>query len=149
MTLIDETDRKILRLLIKNAREKLTSIAKDCKITSTAVKNRIEQLKNNGIIFNATLLFNMASFGYPYPALIGVNLDINEERKIIHLIKDHANIAAIDRSIGKYDLCVFVFTESIQKMDELKLTIRKQEGVRNVEINLWKDYYPNYNNIKL
>lgn len=149
MIKIDETDRKILWALIKNARSKLTSIAKDCEISSTAVKNRIERLKKNGVITNATLLFNMASFGYPYPALIGVNLDINEEDKIANLVREHAKVAAIDRCIGSYDLCLFVFAESIQKLDGLKLIIRKQEGVKDIEINIWKKFHQNYSNIKL
>ena len=137
MNKIDETDRQILRALIKNARSKLTSIAKECEISSTVVKNRIERLKKNGVIINTTLLFNMSSLGYPYPALIGVNLDLNEEDKVSNLVRKHAKVAAIDRSIGKYDLCLFVFAQSINKMDELKLIIRKQKGVRNIEINIW------------
>ena len=146
---IDETDRQILRALIKNARSKLTSIAKECEISSTAVKNRIERLKKNGVIVNSMLLLNMASFGYPYPALIGVNLDINDEDKIINLVRKHAKVGAIDRCIGKYDLCLFVFAQSIQKMDELKLIIRRQEGVNAIKINIWKNFHPNFTNIKL
>jgi len=146
---IDETDRQILRALIKNTRSKLTSIAKECEISSTAVKNRIERLKKNGVIVNSILIVNMASFGYPYTALIGVNLDINEEDKITNLVRKHTKVAGIDRGIGRYDLCLFVFTQSIQKMDELKLIIRKQKGVSNIEINIWKKLYQNYSNIKL
>ena len=66
MIRMDETDSKILWALINDARSKLTSIAKDCKLSSTAIKNRIDRLKNGGVIVNAALSINMASFGYPY-----------------------------------------------------------------------------------
>ena len=149
MIKMDEIDSRILRVLINDARSKLTNIAKDCKISSTAIKNRIERMKNDGIIVNAALSFNMASFGYPYPALIGVNVDFNEQHKIIELIKEHAKIAAIDQTIGKYDLCLFVFAQSINKLDELKILVRRQKGVEQVDVNIWKKFYLNYSNIKI
>jgi len=149
MIKIDELDAKILRALIKDARSKLTDIAEDCKLSSTAVKNRIVRLKKSGLIIKAILLVDMAFFGYPYPVLIGVNLDRKQEENIIELIRKHTKVVGIDQTIGKYDLCLFVFAESINELDKLKYLIRKQKGVRNIEINIWNKIHFNYGNINI
>lgn len=149
MIKIDETDTKILRALIKDARSKLTDIAEDCELSSTAVKNRIVRLKKSGLIVKASLLVDMAFLGYPYPVLIGVNLDHNQEDNIIELIRKHTKVVGIDKTIGKYDLCLFVFAESINELDKLKYLIRKQKGVKNIEINIWNKIHLNYGNINV
>ena len=149
MIKIDELDAKILRALIKDARSKLTDIAEDCKLSSTAVKNRIERLKESGLIIKAALHINMASFGYPYPALIGVNLEPSKEHNITKLIRKHTKVAGIDQTIGKYDLCLFVFARNVDELDKLKYLIRKEKGVKGIEINIWNKIHMNYNNINL
>ena len=146
---IDETDTKILRALIKDARSKLIDLANECGLSSTAVKNRIVRLKKSGLIIKAILLVDMAFFGYPYPVLIGVNLDRKQEENIIELIRKHTKVVGIDQTIGKYDLCLFVFAESINELDKLKYLIRKQKGVRNIEINIWNKIHFNYGNINI
>ena len=149
MIKIDEINAKILRALIMDARSKLTVIANDCGISSTAVKNRIERLKKCGVIVDAALLFNMASFGYNYPAYIRVNVDINEEDKITNLVRKHAKVAGIDKTIGRYSLNLFVFAQNINKLDNLKFLIRNQKGVNDIEVNIWKNFHLNYSNIRI
>ena len=127
MMKIDETDAKILRLLLSNARSKLTNIANECGLSSVAVKNRIDRMEKSGLITEAALYINMASLGYPHPLLIGVNSEPNRENDIIELIKQHMKVAGIDQTIGKYDLCLFVFAKSISDLDRLKFLIKKQK----------------------
>jgi DNA-binding Lrp family transcriptional regulator len=43
MIKIDELDGKILRVIMKDSRKKISDIARDCKISSTAVIKRIEK----------------------------------------------------------------------------------------------------------
>ncbi len=149
MVKIDEIDAKILQALIVDARSKLTDIANDCGLSSTAIKNRIVRLEESGLIIKAASNINMAFFGYDYPALIGVNLEPNQEHNITKLIKKHTQVAGIDQTIGKYDLCLFVFAKNINDMDRLKHLIRKQKGVKNIEVNIWSNFQLNYNNINL
>lgn len=146
---IDETDSKILRALIKDARSKLTDIANECGLSSTAVKNRIEQLKKSGLIVRAALNINMACFDYPYPILIGVNVEHDQEHNITKLIRKNIKVAGIDHTIGKYNLCLFVFAKTVNELDKLKYLIRKQKGVKNIEINIWNKIHMNYTNINL
>jgi Lrp/AsnC family transcriptional regulator for asnA, asnC and gidA len=146
---IDETDSKILRALIKDARSKLVDIANECGISSTAVKNRIKRLKKSGLIVRAALNINMTCFDYPYPILIGVNVEDDQEHNITKLIRKNIKVAGIDHTIGKYNLCLFVFAKTVNELDKLKYLIRKQKGVKNIEINIWNKIHMNYTNINL
>ena len=144
---IDEIDVKILKALLKDTRSKLKDIAEDCELSSTAIKNRIEKMKTSGLIVRAVLNFNMASFEYEIALSIGMNVDPDKEQEVIEFIKNQGKVAGIDRTIGKYDLCLVVFLESINKIDELKYKIRKQKGVRNIELNIWSKRHFNFDNI--
>lgn len=146
---IDEIDAKILRLLIKDARSKKTEIADYCGLSSTAIKNRIELMKANGIIVKSVLNINLASFGYPYLLLIGVNLLPERENQIIEMIKQHTKVAGIDRTIGKYDLCLFVFAKNLNDLERLKNLIKNQKGITKIDINIWNQFQINTENIKI
>jgi DNA-binding Lrp family transcriptional regulator len=150
---IDEIDVKILRALVKNARSKVVDIAKDCRLSSTAVKDRIVRMKKKGLIVKAVLNIKMSSLGYPLPVLMGVALECNQdcsiESQIIELVKQHTKVAEIDHTLGKYDLCLLVFAKNWDELDKLKKLIRSQEGVRNVEINVSNKLHFNYSNLEI
>ena len=144
---IDETDAKILQILIRDARTKLKDIANECGLSSTAIKNRINRMKKGGLIVKSVLKLNMAFFEFDIPLLVGVNLDSHREHDVIEFIKRQVKVAGYNRTIGKYDLCLIVFAKSINELDELKYSIRKQKGVKNVELNIWSKTHFNFNRI--
>ena len=144
---IDETDVKILQALIRDARTKLKDIADECELSSTAIKNRINRMKKNGLIVKAVLSFNMPFFDYKIPLVIGINLDPDREHDIIKFIKRHVKVAGIDKTIGKYDLFMVAFAKNINELDELKYVLRKQEGVKNVELSIGSKDHFNFDNI--
>jgi len=149
MQQIDEIDAKILQALIKNARTKLKGMAENCEISITAIKRRINKMEKNQLILKSALLLNMDSFGYPVMATIGIDIEQEQEQKIIELVQKHTKVAGINQTIGNYDLCVFVFAESINDLDKLKQRIRKQIGIQNIDINIWHKLHFNYNNITI
>lgn len=144
---IDETDVKILQALIMDSRSKLKDTAKKCGLSSTAVKNRIDRMKKGGLIVRGVLSINMAFFGFDIGVLIGMNLEPNHEDSITKFIKSKVNVAGIDKTIGKYDLCLVVFAKSINELDELKYQLRKQKGVKDIEIFIWSKDYINFDEI--
>lgn len=136
-------------MLLQDARTRLTDIANDCELSTTAVLNRIKRMKKSGLIIKSALYVNMVYLGFPYLLLIGVNVEPFREPDIVKLIKKHALVAGIDRTLGKYDLCLFVFAKNLDDLDRLKHLIRKQKGVMGIEINIWNKFHFNYGNIKL
>lgn len=53
---IDDLDRKILGLLVKDARMPFLEIARECGISGAAIHQRVKRLENGGIITGSRLL---------------------------------------------------------------------------------------------
>jgi len=145
---IDEIDVKIIRRLIKDARSKFTEIANECGISSTAIKNRIKRMEKASLIIKPVLNINMGFFGCSYTVLIGINLKYNQVDKLIKTIKRFTTVFGIDKTIGKYDLCLFAAVENLNKIDELKYLIGRQTGVKDIEVNIWNKFVFNYDKIE-
>lgn len=133
---IDETDEKILMILIKDARTRLKDIAKECGISSVSVLNRIKRLKRQGIITGATLFPNLKSFGFQTVATIGIETDSNED-EISRFIAKHTELIEPSPSIGKYDLTALVYADNLEALDKVVYEVRKRFGVRKVTVNVW------------
>ena len=144
---IDETDVKILKALIRDSRSKLKDIANECRLSSTAVKNRIDRMKKSGLIVRNVLKFNMAFFDYGIGLTIGVNLEPNQEDNITQFIKSKVQVAGIDKTIGKYDLCLVVFAKSINELNDLRYQLKKHKGVKDLELFIWNKNHFNFDNI--
>lgn len=134
---LDDTDVKILNILIQDARTRLKDIAEECGTSSVAVLNRIKRLKNLKVITGATLYPNISKLGLPIVATIGVNFDGNQDQEIIKLIDEQACLVEPSPSIGEYDLCALVFAKNLIELDKVGYSIRKHFAASKVTINVW------------
>lgn len=71
---IDETDRRILEYLHKNARATMKEIGEKVHLTGQAVKNRLERLEDLGILKSYTINIDCPVFGYRTHALLRLHL---------------------------------------------------------------------------
>ena len=146
---IDEIDAKILRELIKNSRTKLKDLAEDCNVSINAIFKRIQRLKESGLIKKSTLFTNMGALGYEISATIGINLNPDQEQNVMNLIRDKKmNLAAISRSMGKFDLCVFVMAKNLEEIEDFKRDLILQ-GINKVSVNFWGKTHILYENVEL
>lgn len=141
---IDATDKKILNILIRNARARLKDIAKECGISDVSVLKRIKRLKNLKVITGATLFVNAQALELPIVAYIGINFNGNQEEEIGKLIAEETNLVELSTSVGKYDLCALVYAENLPQLDEIASAIKEHFGAREVTVNVWS-YPPNFN----
>ena len=77
--LMDDIDRKILKLLQENARMSLKTIAEKTFLSSPAVSARIEKLEKDGVIAGYHAMVDPMKLGYHILAFI--NLDVIPEDK--------------------------------------------------------------------
>ncbi|MGD6933395.1 MAG: Lrp/AsnC family transcriptional regulator [Candidatus Bathyarchaeia archaeon] len=134
---LDETDVKILNMLIKDARTRLKDIAKECKTSSVSVLNRIKRLKKLKVITGSTIFPNVSAIGMPIVATIGINIDGNQDQEIIKAMEEHIHIVEPSSSIGEYDICGLVFAKNISELDKIAYSIKEKFAVKKVTINVW------------
>ena len=135
---LDQTDHKILFMLIKDARARLKDIAKVCETSSVVVLNRIKRMKKLGVLAGTATLFpNLTALGLPIVATIGITFDGKPNEEVFRLISQQAGLVEPSISIGEYDLCALVYAENLSKLDKMAYAIREHFGAREVTINVW------------
>ncbi len=134
---LDETDIKILNILIRDARTKRKDIAKECGTTSVSVLKRIKHLKKLKVITGSTLYLKAVGIGLPIVATIGVNIDGNKECEVLKAIEEQAYLVEPSLSTGEYDLTALVYAKSINDLDKIAYSIKEKFEARNVTVNVW------------
>lgn len=74
MEKIDNLDRQILNIIIRNARIPSKDVALECGVSRAAVHQRIQRLIDMGVITGSGYTVNAKSLGYRTCTYIGVNL---------------------------------------------------------------------------
>jgi DNA-binding Lrp family transcriptional regulator len=146
---LDETDIKILNLLIKDSRTKLTDIAQECGTTSVSVINRIKKLKTLNVITGSTLFLSTEHVGVPVFAVIGVNIDAGREPEVLKALEEQASLIEPIQSQGEYDIVTIVFAKNISELDKIAFSLKEQHGASKVTISVISNVYLSFSNINL
>ena len=72
---IDQLDRDILSILMIDANESFTKIAKKLHVSGGTVHVRMSKLKEMGIVKGASLTIDYGKLGYDISAFLGIYLD--------------------------------------------------------------------------
>ncbi len=102
---IDKKDKAILHLLFDNARMKTVDIGKKIGLSADAVKYRINNLTQKGVINFYTVWFDRRLLGYNYyKVLLWLQHTSKEdEEKLLQYAIQHPNIVFINRVLGDWD----------------------------------------------
>lgn len=103
---IDETDYKILKTILKNARMKSIDIAREIGTTEMVVRYRLKKLIQREIIIGFKPFLNIHKLGYTYFKLHVTLQNLTEEKKkkIITYIHQHPNTVHMTELVGGADL---------------------------------------------
>ncbi|MBI2545358.1 MAG: AsnC family transcriptional regulator [Candidatus Aenigmarchaeota archaeon] len=128
---VDEKDRQILNILSKNARTKLTVIARQIGLSVDSTKKRIQKLEFDGVINKYTIQVGVTKLGLLQATHVYVKLKDIVKEKYNALIEDMMkNPSVIDlmTMLGDYDLYIVFLSKDNMEMDEMKLEIREKFG---------------------
>ncbi len=92
---IDETDRRILRLLQDNARLNIKEIAGEIGITKTPIYERIKRLEREGIISGYVALVDSKRITNSLIVFCAVTLDVQKAEYIEQFAADVSNMQEV------------------------------------------------------
>lgn len=95
---LDETDIKILKVLLSDSRLSSRQIAKQCDISIGTVLSRIRKMEDEGIITGYTALLDQEKLGYELTVV--TEITVSKGR----LLEMENEIARIPNVCGVYDL---------------------------------------------
>lgn len=127
---LDETDRKILGSLIKNARMPYLEIARECGVSGAAIHQRVKKMENNGIINGSKLLVNPKAIGLSICAFIAVSTRANHYNEIIEVLRKIPEIVECHFLTGQFTLLLKIYCKRDENL--MKLIIDTIQSIPDV-----------------
>ena len=120
MEKIDTLDKKILDIVIRNARIPSKDIAEDCGVSRAAIHQRLQRLIDMGVITGSGYHVNPRTLGYTTCTYIGVNLErgamyrdvVPEFEKIREIVECHF-------TTGPYTMLVKLYARDNEHLMQL------------------------------
>lgn len=152
---IDQTDRKILNFLVKNARMPFLEIARECGVSGAAIHQRVKRLESAGIITGSRLLVRPEALGIHICAYIQIALsEGNKYTEVIESLKKVHEVVECHFVTGKYSLLVKLYCTSnehlmevivniIQKIPYIQSTETILSLLQPIERQLWVKEFEN------
>jgi Lrp/AsnC family leucine-responsive transcriptional regulator len=125
--IITETDKKVLELLVKDARSRTVDIAAKVKINPRTVVAVIKRLKKVGILqgFSSLLNFRLAGFQRRMMLIKYHNLSIEQEDNLRRFCITHKNITGMHKLFGDYDVAITAEADSAMDLRKVFINIRE------------------------
>ncbi len=97
---MDNTDLKILEILIHNARESNVSIAKALKMVPSAIFQRIRKLEQNGIIQGYSIQVNREAVDLSLTSFLSLDVSPDHIPNIESALSAHPHVLEVHRTTG-------------------------------------------------
>jgi len=118
MNAIDDTDRKIINVLIDNSRLSLRKIAKKVGVAVATVMNRMKDMEKEGIIQSYTASIDYEKAGYDIHALIDVRVSHRQSLEVDRKIRNHPNVVSALNMTGDFDICLITRFKNREELDD-------------------------------
>lgn len=132
---IDRLDKKILKIISKDARVPFLEVARECGVSGAAIHQRIQKLKNLGIIKRSEFVIDTYKIGYETCAYIGITLsNIKYLHPVVEALKKIPEIVECHYATGKYSIFIKIYAKDNRGLLRLILdNIIPIDGVENTE----------------
>ncbi|MFK7870372.1 MAG: Lrp/AsnC family transcriptional regulator [Roseobacter sp.] len=135
MIRIDETDRKILRELQRDASQSLDEIAREIGSSKTPVWNRIRKLKEAGVIGQHTVLLDAETLGFEACFFVLIRTSEHEadwQAKFLKTLRDRPEVQEAHRLAGDIDYILKVRVKNARAYDVFYQALISEVRIYNV-----------------
>jgi len=115
---IDDLDIKIIGILQENSRESYRDIATKLKVAEGTVYNRVNKLKEEGVIKRFMVDVDFSKVGYELTVLVGIIVEGGHLPEIEKRISRDGNVSAVYDVTGDYDAIVVAKFKTRDDLDK-------------------------------
>ena len=125
---LDDTDKKILKELSKNARINIVDLAEKTKLSRDIINYRLKKLTKEKIIVQYRCYLNLQNLGVNHYKIIfrTKNFDEQSEKEIKSYVTQHKKATQFLKLIGSWDLEIEFETENEDELYKILTDIRKR-----------------------
>ncbi|MBX2946740.1 MAG: Lrp/AsnC ligand binding domain-containing protein [Cyclobacteriaceae bacterium] len=132
---VDNTDLKILEILMQDAKRPYTEVAKKVFVSGGTVHVRMNKLEEAGIVEKTTLKVNYAKLGYDITAFLGIFLEKSAlYDRVLAKLKSIPEITNIHYTTGNYSMFCKIHCRDTNHLKEvLHDKIQQVDGIERTE----------------
>lgn len=114
---LDDLDRKILKLIINDSRKPFLEVARECNVSGAAIHQRIQKLTSAGVIKGSEFILDSEKVGFETCAYIGIFLKNPEKfTNVTEHLKQIPEVVECHYTTGKYDLFLKIYARNNQHL---------------------------------
>lgn len=120
MDRIDNLDKKILNIIMKNARIASKDVALECGVSRAAIHQRIQRLIEMKVITGSGYTVNPKALGYNTCTYVGVNLEKGSlYREVVQELEKIPEVVECHFTTGPYSMLIKVYAQDNKHLMEL------------------------------
>jgi len=139
--LIDDVDKRIIKLLQKNGRLTNTEIAKELGVTEGTIRKRLNRLVSEKIIIIAAVL-NLPFLGYQVSGNMRIRADIEKSDQIITKLKKFDEVWYLTRIVGgSMNIQLEFVVQSFEDYNIFMAKLNKIKGLQEIDQVFYTEEY--------
>ena len=127
--MLDEIDRKIIRVLEKDARTSLRKISELVDVSLGTVSNRVKKMERNGVIMGYSVVLNPDEIGWELNVVIGLRIQKGRLIEIQEKIAKDSRVHGVYDVTGDFDSMVIARAKNRNDLDDLSKNVLSIDGV--------------------
>tara|TARA_B100001996_G_scaffold88792_1_gene65851 strand:+ start:1728 stop:2171 length:444 start_codon:yes stop_codon:yes gene_type:complete len=127
--MIDDTDRRILSVLLLDARTSLRSIAEKVGVALGTVSNRVKRMEEAGVIKGYSVQLDAEIVGWNMTVLCGLRIEKGRLMEVQRRIAEDPRVFGIYDVTGEFDSMVLARVRDRAHLDDLSKTVLSSEGI--------------------
>ena len=131
---IDEIDRKIIKILQRDARTPFTEVGRELDISDATVHVRVKRMLAEDIIKRYTVIVNDEVLGKKVSSFVMLNINPGSLYGVIEQLLDMEIVNEIYEIHGSNDLILKIWAANLDEMRDYLLKIREIPNVTSSEL---------------
>jgi DNA-binding Lrp family transcriptional regulator len=128
---LDETDRKVLEVLSRDGRASYAEIGLLVNLSATAVKRRVDRLRERGVVRGFTVVLDPASLEWRTEAFVEVYCrERTSPEEILAALRQFPEVVAAWTVTGDADALVHLRAADTGHLEAVIERIRRERGVQ-------------------
>ncbi|MCQ2287863.1 MAG: Lrp/AsnC ligand binding domain-containing protein [Muribaculaceae bacterium] len=120
MEKIDNLDKKILKIIMQNARIPSKDVAVECGVSRAAIHQRIQRMVEAGVIVGSGYHVNPRALGYSTCTYIGIQLQRGSMyRDVVPELEKIREVVECQFTTGSYTMLIKLYARDNQHLMEL------------------------------
>lgn len=127
--MLDDVDRKIIRVLEKDARTSLRKISELVDVSLGTVSNRVKKMEKKGIIKGYSVILNPDQIGWELNVVIGLRIQKGRLIEIQEKIAQDPRVYGVYDVTGDFDSMIIARAKNRKDLDDLSKNVLSIDGV--------------------